>query len=34
VVVRAFIAFVQRHDFKAFGYYRIAIGILLLWFLR
>jgi len=26
VVVRAFIAFVQRHDFRVFGYYRIAAG--------
>lgn len=34
VVVRAFISFVQKHDFTPFGYYRIAFGVLLLWFLR
>jgi len=33
VVVRAFIAFVQRHDFTPFGYYRIVAGLLLLWYL-
>jgi undecaprenyl-diphosphatase len=27
LVVRAFITFVQRHDFTGFGYYRIAAGI-------
>lgn len=30
VVVRGFIGFVQRHNFTAFGYYRIAIGVLIL----
>lgn len=30
VVVRRFISFVQRHDFTAFGYYRIAVGVLIL----
>ncbi|MCK6556106.1 undecaprenyl-diphosphate phosphatase [Candidatus Binatia bacterium] len=34
IVVRAFIGFVQRHDFTAFGYYRIAFGILVLAVLR
>jgi undecaprenyl-diphosphatase len=34
VVVRAFIAFVQRNRFTAFGYYRIAIGLLVLAVLR
>lgn len=33
-VVRAFITFVQRHRFTAFGYYRIAVGLLVLAFLR
>jgi undecaprenyl-diphosphatase len=33
VVVRAFISFVQGHTFTGFGYYRIAIGIVILcWF--
>ena len=27
VVVRAFITFVQRHDFTGFGYYRIVAGL-------
>ncbi len=34
IVVRAFIAYVQRHDFTGFGYYRIAVGALILFFFR
>lgn len=34
IVVRAFIGFVQRHDFTGFGYYRIAFGLLVLTLLR
>lgn len=34
LVVRAFIAFVQRHQFTVFGYYRIAIGVLILLLFR
>jgi len=34
IVVRAFISFIQRHDFSGFGYYRIAFGLLILLFLR
>jgi undecaprenyl-diphosphatase len=34
IVVRAFISFVQRNRFTAFGYYRIAIGLLVLALLR
>lgn len=34
VVVRAFIQFVQRHDFTVFGYYRIILGAWLLWAMR
>jgi len=30
LVVRGFIGFVQRHTFTAFGYYRIAVGLLIL----
>ncbi len=30
IVVRAFIAYVQRNDFTGFGYYRIAAGVLIL----
>ncbi len=29
LVVRAFMTFVQRHDFTAFGYYRIALGVVI-----
>ncbi len=29
LVVRAFINFVQRHDFSGFGYYRIAAGVVI-----
>ena len=34
IVVRAFITFVQRNRFTVFGYYRIAIGLLVLALLR
>ena len=34
IVVRAFITFVQRNRFTAFGYYRIAIGLVVLALLR
>jgi undecaprenyl-diphosphatase len=34
VVVRAFITFVQRHDFTGFGYYRILAGLAVLALLR
>ncbi len=30
IVVRAFITFVQRHNFTGFGYYRIAAGVAIL----
>ncbi len=30
LVVRAFITFVQRHDFTGFGYYRVAAGLVVL----
>jgi undecaprenyl-diphosphatase len=33
IVVRAFIGFVQRHDFTGFGYYRILAGLAVLFFL-
>lgn len=33
-VVRAFITFVQRHRFTPFGYYRIAVGVLVLLLFR
>jgi len=29
VVIRVFISYVQSHDFKVFGYYRIFVGLLL-----
>jgi len=32
VVVRAFLSFIRRHDFRVFGYYRIVAGIaILIW---
>lgn len=34
LVVRAFITFVQRHNFTGFGYYRIIVGVLILLLLR
>lgn len=30
IVVAAFMSYIQRHDFKPFGYYRIALGLLIL----
>jgi undecaprenyl-diphosphatase len=30
-VVKAFLGFVSRHSFRAFAWYRIAFGALLLW---
>lgn len=32
ITIRAFIRFVARHSFRSFGYYRIAVGILTLFF--
>jgi undecaprenyl-diphosphatase len=35
VVVKAFLRFVARHDFRGFAWYRIGFGVLLLfWYLR
>jgi undecaprenyl-diphosphatase len=34
LVVRAFITFVQRHDFTGFGIYRIAAGLGIVWLLH
>lgn len=33
-IIKIFILYIQRHDFKWFGYYRIALGILILLALR
>jgi undecaprenyl-diphosphatase len=30
LVIKVFIAFISRHDFKPFGYYRIVLGVLVL----
>ena len=30
VVVRAFVAYIARHDFTPFGWYRIAAGLVML----
>ncbi len=30
IAIRGLMAFVKKHDFKAFGYYRIALGVLVL----
>jgi undecaprenyl-diphosphatase len=32
LVIRAFLRYVQTHDFRPFAYYRIALGLLLLFF--
>ena len=32
VVIKAFLGFVARHDFKGFAYYRIVFGLLVLAF--
>lgn len=30
VVIKKFLAYIQKHDFKVFGYYRIILGVLVL----
>ena len=30
VVIRFFMNFIKKHDFKPFGYYRIALGVLVI----
>ena len=30
IVIRFFMNYIKKHDFKVFGFYRIAIGILVL----
>jgi undecaprenyl-diphosphatase len=32
VVVRAFIGYLEKHDFRLFGYYRIILGLIILLF--
>jgi undecaprenyl-diphosphatase len=32
-VIRFFIAFLQKHGFRVWGYYRIVIGLLMLFLL-
>lgn len=35
IIVKGFLAFVARHDFRSFAWYRIAFGtLLLIWYLR
>ncbi len=34
IVVKAFLAYVSRHSFAAFAWYRIAFGAALLWWAR
>lgn len=34
LVIRFLLAFVKRHDFKVFGWYRILLGLLVLWYFR
>ena len=30
LAIRFLMSFIQKHDFKPFGYYRIALGIIIL----
>lgn len=32
LVIRFLLAFIKKHDFKGFGWYRIALGMLVLWY--
>ena len=32
LVIRFLLAFIKKHDFKVFGWYRIALGMLVLWY--
>lgn len=34
LVIRFLLAFVKRHDFKVFGWYRVILGLLVLWYFR
>jgi len=34
VAVKALIRYVARHDFRAFAWYRIALGAVVLWYFR
>jgi undecaprenyl-diphosphatase len=34
ITVRWLLRFVQTHTFELFGWYRIALGVALLWFVR
>ncbi|MDR1997261.1 MAG: undecaprenyl-diphosphate phosphatase [Candidatus Margulisbacteria bacterium] len=34
IVLRLFLDYIQKHNFKLFGWYRIGLGLLVLWFLR
>ena len=34
VVIRFLLSYVKRHDFKAFGWYRIILGLAVLWHFR
>ena len=34
LVIAGFMSYVSRRDFKPFGYYRIVLGLILLWYFR
>jgi len=34
IAVKALIRYVARHDFRAFAWYRIALGAVVLWYFR
>jgi undecaprenyl-diphosphatase len=34
VVIRLFMDYIQKHNFKLFGWYRIILGLIVLWLLR
>ena len=34
IAVKALIRYVAHHDFRAFAWYRIALGVVVLWYFR
>jgi len=34
LVIAGFMSYISKRDFKPFGYYRIVLGLILLWYFR
>ena len=33
IVIKVFLEYIKKHDFKVFGYYRIVLGVVMLIFM-